>query len=139
MYKSPWSNRGKYEDRTRIRNTSKLLQSLVDCDNCASYFKIDESFAELNIQDVARVNLKKRSFSLLREKLNLANVKNNSIYQPLMYTAFGLQKPGVLFKSFLHSRPLNLWLCLPIFDAYSRKAVQGGSRKTTPTNFFILK
>ena len=31
------------------------------------------------------------SFNVLQDKLNLANIKNNSIYQPLIYTAGGLQ------------------------------------------------
>ena len=46
----------------------------------------------MNIQNIARVNFNQQSFNMLQEKLDLANVKNNSIYQPLMCTAFGLQK-----------------------------------------------
>ena len=65
-----------------------------------------------------------QSFDVLQETVNLANVRNSSIYHPLMYTAFGLQKnQGFFSEPFLHTRPLNAWLCLPIFDVYSRKAV----------------
>ena len=78
----------------------------------------------MNIQNIAKVNFKQQSLNVLEEKLNLANVRNNSIYQPLMYVPFGLQKTRVLFKPFLHTRPLNVSLCLPIFDVYNKKAVQ---------------
>ena len=46
----------------------------------------------LNIQNIARVNFKQRSFSVLQEKLNLANVKNNWIHKRIMNTVFMLQK-----------------------------------------------
>ena len=75
---------------------------------------------------------------MLQEKLHLANVRNNLICQPPAYTAFGLQKIGVLSKPFLHTRPFNFWYCSRIFDVYVRKVVQGASRKTTLTMFFFL-
>ena len=50
-----------------------------------------------------------------------------------MCIAFGLQEAKDLFKLFLHTRALNFRLCSPIFDVYSRKAVQGASRETAPT------
>ena len=40
-----------------------------------------------------------QSFNVLKEKLNLANVRNNSIYQPLMYIAFELQKTKVSLEA----------------------------------------
>ena len=54
------------------------------------------SHRSLNIQNIA---FKQRSFSALWEKLNMTNVKNNLIYQPLMYTAFGLQNTKGFFKA----------------------------------------
>ena len=51
-----------------------------------------QSYRSVNIQNIARVNFKQQPFNVLQDKLNLANVRNNSIYQPLMYTACGLQK-----------------------------------------------
>ena len=109
-----------------------ILQSIRDL----------QSYRPMNIQNIARGNFKEQSFNVLQEKLNLANVRNISIYQPLMYIAFGLQKkPRVLCKLFLYTRPwpLNFWLSLPVFDVYSQKAVQGVSRKTTPTIFSFLR
>ena len=61
----------------------------------------------MNIQNITRVNFKQQPFNMLQEKLNLAEVRNNSMYQPLMCTPFGLQKPRVLFEPFLHSRRSN--------------------------------
>ena len=61
----------------------------------ASYFKIDQRFIELkslNVQNIARSNFKQLPFNVLQEKLNLANVRNNLICQPLSYIVFGLQK-----------------------------------------------
>ena len=40
---------------------------------------------------------------------------------------------------FSNTRPLNFWLCLLLFDVYSRKALQRASSKTTPTIFFFAK
>ena len=58
-----------------------------------------------------------------------------------MYTAFGLQKKTrVLFEPVLHTKTLNVWLCLPIFVVYGRKAVQRATRKTVSMIFsFLLK
>ena len=53
---------------------------------------ISQSYRSLNIQNIARNNFKQRSFSVLQEKLNLANVSNNLIYHLLMETVFRLQK-----------------------------------------------
>ena len=38
----------------------------------------------LNIQNIARVIFKQLSSNVLKEKQNLANVRNNSIYQPFI-------------------------------------------------------
>ena len=92
----------------------------------------------MNIQNIARGNLKQQSFNMLQKKLNLADVRNSSIYQPLMYIAFGLQKPRVLCELFLHTRSLNFWLFSYIFYVYGRKVVQGASRKIAPTIFFFV-
>ena len=43
----------------------------------------------MNIQNIAGANFKQQSFNVLQEKLNLANVRKNSIYQPFMYIAYG--------------------------------------------------
>ena len=51
-----------------------------------------KSYKSLNIQNIARVKFKRQSFNVLQEKLNLANVRNNLIYQLFMYTDFRLQK-----------------------------------------------
>ena len=59
-----------------------------------------QSHRSLNIQNIARVKFKLQSFNVLQEKQNLANVRNNSIYQPLMYIAIGLQNTKVLCKPF---------------------------------------
>ena len=88
-----------------------------------------QSYRSLNIQKIARVKFRQQSFNVLQEKLNLADVRNNSIYQPLVCMAL---------KPFLHTRPLNFWLCSPIFDVYSRNAVQRAGRKTAPTIFFLF-
>ena len=66
------------------------------------------SYRPLNIPNVARVSFKQRPFIVLREKLNLANLKNNLMYQPLMYTVFELQKPMVLFKPFFAHHTIEL-------------------------------
>ena len=72
--------------------------------------------------------------------INLATVKNNSMYQSVMYIAYGLQKTRVLYKPFWHTRPLNFRFCLHIFYVYGRKAVQGAGGKTAPMIFsFLLK
>ena len=98
-----------------------------------------QSYRSLNIQNFARVKFKQQSFSVLQEKLNLANVRNNLIYRPVMCIAFWVTKNQGI-KSFLHTRPLNFWLCSPIFDVCSRKAVQGAGRNTASTIFsFFLK
>ena len=106
--------------------TSLAASSILKHKDCSSYFKINRNFTfnrSLNIPKIARVNFKQRPCNVLQENLNLANVKNNLIYQPLMYTGFGLQKASILFKSFLHTRPLNFKLCLHIFYCYSEKQV----------------
>ena len=41
-----------------------------------------------------------------------------------MYVAFGLEKTKGSLKPFLHTRPWNFWLCLPIFNVYSRRSLQ---------------
>ena len=51
-----------------------------------------QSYRSLNIQNIAGVKFKQQSFNVLKEKLNLANVGSDSIYQPLMCIAFELQK-----------------------------------------------
>ena len=55
-----------------------------------------------------------------------------------MCIAFGLQKTKGFVKSFLYKRPLNFWLCLPIFDVYRPIAVQGANRKMAPMIFFFI-
>ena len=52
----------------------------------------DLQSSRLNKQNTERVKFKQQSFNVLQEKLNLANARNNSIYQPLMCIAFGPQK-----------------------------------------------
>ena len=46
----------------------------------------------MNIQNIVIDNFKQQAFSVLQEKLNLANMGNNSMRQPLMCIAFRLQK-----------------------------------------------
>ena len=46
----------------------------------------------MDIQNIATVNFKQQSFNVLQEKLNLANVRNNSMYHPFIYVAFELDK-----------------------------------------------
>ena len=92
-----------------------------------------KSYRALSIQNIVRVKFKQQSFSVLQEKLNLANVRNNSIFQPLMFRFWAAKDQGFLCKPFLDTRPLNFWLCSPTFDVCSRKAVHGASRKTAPT------
>ena len=55
-----------------------------------------------------------------------------------MSEAFWLQETKGSVKLFLHTRPMNFWLCLPIFDVYGRKAVQGASREITQFIFVFL-
>ena len=38
-----------------------------------------QSYRSLNIQNIARVKFKQQSFNVVQEKLNLANVRNNSM------------------------------------------------------------
>ena len=72
-----------------------------------------QSFRSLNIRNIARVNFKQCSFNVLQEKLNLANMKDNLIYQPLMYTAFWLQNSKGSFQAVFAQQTIEL--CLHIF------------------------
>ena len=53
-----------------------------------------QSYRSLNIQNIARVEFKQRSFIMLQEKIIFKNVRNNLICQPLVCTSFGLKKQG---------------------------------------------
>ena len=65
--------------------------------------RVLQSYRSLNIQNIARVNFMQQLFNVLQEKLNLANVRDDMTYGPLMYTAFGLQKAkGSIEAIFAH-------------------------------------
>ena len=100
-----------------------------------------QSYMSLNIQNIARVNFKQWSFIVLQENLNLANVKNNLrgnlLSASYVHSFWAAKKPRALLKPFLHTRPLNFWLCLHIFEVYGEKSVQEAGRKTVSTRFFL--
>ena len=111
----------------------------ISINKCASYFKIDR-YRLLNIQNNAGVIFKQVPFTVLQEKQNLTNVRNNLIFQPLKLCAqfLNFKTPGAHREPFLHTRLLNFWLCLHIFQVYIRKAAQVASRKTALTIVFFL-
>ena len=50
-----------------------------------------------------------------QEKLNLANVRNNSMCQPLMYIAFRLQKTKGSFQAGFTHQTIEFMVYSPIF------------------------
>ena len=102
--------------------------------------RVLQGYRSMIIQNIARVNFKQQVFSVLQEKLNLANVRNNSIYQPLMYTAFGLQKTkGSLSAGFAHHTIERLALFTYFLCLWSKSCSKSQQKNCFKDFSFLLK
>ena len=96
-----------------------------------------QSYRLLNIQNIVRINFKQWSFSVLWEKLNLANVKKIDVSACYVHSVWAARNQGFSSSRFCTPDHRPSGFVYIFFYVYSEKAVQGASRKKNRSNDFF--